>query len=401
MKTTQKGLNTKVFTTTPNETEIRLVLRDMGFPRDIVMSTKLEELIRETLPGLHERFSTLIVEDDFNLGDSYWLRCCIQTNEDFFDRFSAAAKLAGEKGYDLVMHQDPTFPDGSRPDPYYCLYRAGESKTSEPEVATIDFAEMEWRIEKALPAAEVPHREDFRRGTIVGNALDALRRRPARILREELERVTPQLPRCDAVKGLAKEIVDEMPPERQERVEVELEPDIDDPTRALVTDRGKLYGAPEDNHSVTADFFTVWLARKYGDKGLRRLDSEDVAVFNILQKISRAANAFKDDNWADVQGYALNARDVGRDGRSVGIAPAGYRSPITPPNVALVRQAFSRGMQLGQRMANASVPYPTLINFAAWLTTEDHKIVAGAHFDAAPMVEALKRYVEEKGIKTP
>lgn len=92
----------------------------------------------------------------------------------------------------------------------------------------------------------------------------------------------------------------------------------------LTADRGSSYGAPEDNHAATADFFSVWLARKYG-KSPQQLDQEDTVAFNICQKLSRAANAFKDDNWFDIQGYAQNALDMPGGGRSVGKAPPGYR----------------------------------------------------------------------------
>ena len=92
--------------------------------------------------------------------------------------------------------------------------------------------------------------------------------------------------------------------------------------KELVEERGSYYGAPEDNHAATADFFSTWCRRKHG--ATIRFDAEDVVAFNVLQKLSRAANALKDDNWRDVQGYAQNALDMPAGGRLSGRAPVGY-----------------------------------------------------------------------------
>ena len=73
-------------------------------------------------------------------------------------------------------------------------------------------------------------------------------------------------------------------------------------------DRNKAYGHPEDNHTTTAILFSHFLKRKYG-KGMGTtplLDAEDVCFFNILQKISRAANSYRRDNLVDIAGFAAN-----------------------------------------------------------------------------------------------
>ena len=73
-------------------------------------------------------------------------------------------------------------------------------------------------------------------------------------------------------------------------------------------DRNEAYGHPEDNHTTTAILFSHFLKRKYG-KGMGTtplLDAEDVCFFNILQKISRAANSYRRDNLVDIAGFAAN-----------------------------------------------------------------------------------------------
>lgn len=72
--------------------------------------------------------------------------------------------------------------------------------------------------------------------------------------------------------------------------------------------RNKDYGHPLDNHSTTAEMWTSYLARKYGT--VPTLDASDVCVLNILQKVSRYANAPKRDSLVDMAGYAGNIEMV-------------------------------------------------------------------------------------------
>lgn len=72
------------------------------------------------------------------------------------------------------------------------------------------------------------------------------------------------------------------------------------------------YGHPLDNHSTTAEMVSAFLARKYGIRV--PLVAEDIAVFNILQKVSREANAPKRDTAVDIAGYAENLQMI-RDER--------------------------------------------------------------------------------------
>lgn len=78
--------------------------------------------------------------------------------------------------------------------------------------------------------------------------------------------------------------------------------------RLVHGDRGQDYGHPIDNHACTAELLSAFLFRKYRVR--LPLAAEDVAVFNILQKISREANAHKRDGMVDVAGYAENVQMI-------------------------------------------------------------------------------------------
>lgn len=68
------------------------------------------------------------------------------------------------------------------------------------------------------------------------------------------------------------------------------------------------YGPPEVNHAATADFFRVWVKRRYGTDVA--FDSRDVCMFNILQKCSREAHVHDRDNMVDIPGYCRNVEIV-------------------------------------------------------------------------------------------
>lgn len=79
-------------------------------------------------------------------------------------------------------------------------------------------------------------------------------------------------------------------------------------------DRNKLYGDPADNHGCTAAMFGAYLRRRYAHfdlvSDLGVFDAQDVCVFNMLQKISRLANAYHEDCPVDIAGYARNLQLV-------------------------------------------------------------------------------------------
>jgi len=69
-------------------------------------------------------------------------------------------------------------------------------------------------------------------------------------------------------------------------------------------ERFESYGHPSENHACTADLWSAYLSRKLCRPV--QVDVRDVCQMNILQKISRDANAKKEDNIVDIIGYALN-----------------------------------------------------------------------------------------------
>lgn len=74
--------------------------------------------------------------------------------------------------------------------------------------------------------------------------------------------------------------------------------------RAVEGARHKAYGTPAENHPCTAEMFRVWRERRGAD---RPFDAVDVCAFNIIQKLSRLANAPDHrDSLVDIAGYAKN-----------------------------------------------------------------------------------------------
>lgn len=71
--------------------------------------------------------------------------------------------------------------------------------------------------------------------------------------------------------------------------------------------RENTYGNPEDNFSVIAKLWSLYIDRE--------ITSSDVAVMMILLKIARIKGGnFKDDNYIDIAGYAACAAEIGEPG---------------------------------------------------------------------------------------
>jgi hypothetical protein len=82
--------------------------------------------------------------------------------------------------------------------------------------------------------------------------------------------------------------------------------------RLVHGDRQGSYGHPLDNHSCTATMVDAYLLRKPGPtRG--PLDAEDIAIINILQKVSRSANGQKRDTVVDIAGYAENLQMIAEE----------------------------------------------------------------------------------------
>ena len=65
-------------------------------------------------------------------------------------------------------------------------------------------------------------------------------------------------------------------------------------------ERQDVYGEPEDSFFLIADFWSVYLGKKYEDVCLSR---EDVAMMMTLFKIAREMHQRKRDNIRDAAGY--------------------------------------------------------------------------------------------------
>lgn len=69
----------------------------------------------------------------------------------------------------------------------------------------------------------------------------------------------------------------------------------------VTTQRQKHYDKPERNLQRIADFWNAYAKNKGWDI---TIEAKDVAMLNILQKMSREIWAYKADNWVDIAGYA-------------------------------------------------------------------------------------------------
>ena len=67
------------------------------------------------------------------------------------------------------------------------------------------------------------------------------------------------------------------------------------------------YGSPEDNFTIIANLWTVYLTSKVHWK----IEPRDVAAMMTLVKIARVSNgAPKEDNWVDIAGYAACGGEI-------------------------------------------------------------------------------------------
>jgi hypothetical protein len=111
---------------------------------------------------------------------------------------------------------------------------------------------------------------------------------------------------------------------------------LEEAQRLVHGDRQGSYGHPLDNHGTTSEMMAAYLFRKYGIRV--PLVAEDTAVWNILQKVSREANAPKRDNRTDGAGYFENVQMI-EDERQRRLEVARRASSLEahPPGVAPTR----------------------------------------------------------------
>ncbi len=78
---------------------------------------------------------------------------------------------------------------------------------------------------------------------------------------------------------------------------------LDEAKQLVSVDRHDQHGAAEVNLGLTGDLWTAWSGRQ--------LSAHDVAMMNILQKISRIlAGHHNVDNYVDIAGYAALAGEL-------------------------------------------------------------------------------------------
>lgn len=83
---------------------------------------------------------------------------------------------------------------------------------------------------------------------------------------------------------------------------------FEEATRITSKDRQKRYGPPRNNLANTASLWTAFLNRKYGAEFV--LTARDVALLQILLKISRDANKPSRENLVDICGYVACAESL-------------------------------------------------------------------------------------------
>lgn len=86
-------------------------------------------------------------------------------------------------------------------------------------------------------------------------------------------------------------------------------------------DRDKEYGEPHDNFTAAAGLFQAYLLGKYRgqivDELQLSLSAEDIAWFNVLQKISRTFSGnVKPDTYIDAAAYAAIAGECAQEDKA-------------------------------------------------------------------------------------
>ncbi len=78
-------------------------------------------------------------------------------------------------------------------------------------------------------------------------------------------------------------------------------------------DRAQDYGSVKDNFERTGQMWNLYLSGRgiYDNNSTEQIEAADVAILNILQKISRLANSPDHlDSWMDIAGYAALGGEI-------------------------------------------------------------------------------------------
>lgn len=80
-------------------------------------------------------------------------------------------------------------------------------------------------------------------------------------------------------------------------------------TEIVCRDRNNTYGGPEENFNVIAEYWSIYLNKKY-EIGVP-ISAEDIANMMVLFKMGRitTAKTYKADSYIDVAGYAACAAE--------------------------------------------------------------------------------------------
>ena len=89
---------------------------------------------------------------------------------------------------------------------------------------------------------------------------------------------------------------------------------LDTAKNIVTTDRNALYGEPENNFAVIAEYWSTYLSQHNGGRAML-LTPMDVAVMMVLFKIGRITTAgeFTADSYVDCDGYAAIAGEIATD----------------------------------------------------------------------------------------
>lgn len=103
---------------------------------------------------------------------------------------------------------------------------------------------------------------------------------------------------------------------------------LDTAADAVLRDRSKTHGTPEDNFATIAAFWNIYLLA-IGYHPIRRpLNSTDNAAMMILMKVARiASNPNAPDHWADSAGYAACGCEIATEVATAKVNPLDCISP--------------------------------------------------------------------------
>lgn len=83
----------------------------------------------------------------------------------------------------------------------------------------------------------------------------------------------------------------------------------DDTVSAVIDERGKVYGDPQESHGNIGLTWTAIIQQHYGIKLEHPIPDFVVALMMTAFKVQRSARVYKDDNYVDMHAYARFAEE--------------------------------------------------------------------------------------------